>query len=41
MVVPNADPHPLGKDGFDFLGCHVRIVKSRCKGRPYLFGGRR
>ena len=27
----------LGKDGFDFLGCHLRIVKSRFKGRPYLF----
>lgn len=27
----------LGKDGFDFLGCHLRIVKSRFKGRMYLF----
>lgn len=27
----------LGKDGFDFLGCHLRIVKSRFKGRTYLF----
>jgi RNA-directed DNA polymerase len=27
----------LGKDGFDFLGCHLRIVKSRYKGRTYLF----
>jgi len=27
----------LGKDGFDFLGCHLRIVKSRFKGRAYLF----
>src|SRR5436190_10400758 len=27
----------LGKDGFDFLGCHLQIVKSRFKGRTYLF----
>ncbi len=27
----------LGKEGFDFLGCHFRIVKSRFKGRSYLF----
>ena len=27
----------LGKDGFDFLGCQLRIVKSRFKGRTYLF----
>lgn len=27
----------LGKDGFDFLGCHLRIVKSRFQGRTYLF----
>ncbi len=27
----------LGKQGFDFLGCHLRIVKSRYKGRTYLF----
>jgi group II intron reverse transcriptase/maturase len=27
----------LGQDGFDFLGCHLRIVKSRFKGRTYLF----
>jgi RNA-directed DNA polymerase len=27
----------LGKDGFDFLGCHLRIVKSRFKKRTYLF----
>ncbi|MBK8097152.1 MAG: group II intron reverse transcriptase/maturase [Planctomycetes bacterium] len=27
----------LGKDGFNFLGCHLRIVKSRFKGRTYLF----
>jgi len=27
----------LGNDGFDFLGCHLRIVKSHFKGRTYLF----
>lgn len=27
----------LGKEGFEFLGCHFRIVKSRFKGRNYLF----
>ena len=27
----------LGKDGFDFLGCHLRIVKSHFKGRTHLF----
>jgi RNA-directed DNA polymerase len=27
----------LGKDGFDFLGCYLRIVRSRFKGRTYLF----
>lgn len=27
----------LGKDGFEFLGCHLRIVKSHFKGRTYLF----
>lgn len=27
----------LGKEGFDFLGCHFRIVKSHFKGRCYLF----
>ncbi|HZN64775.1 MAG TPA: group II intron reverse transcriptase/maturase [Tepidisphaeraceae bacterium] len=27
----------LGQDGFDFLGCHLRIVKSHFKGRTYLF----
>lgn len=26
-----------GKDGFDFLGCHLRVVPSRFKGRRYLF----
>ena len=27
----------LGKDGFEFLGCHLRIVRSVFKGRTYLF----
>jgi len=27
----------LGKEGFDFLGCHPRIVRSHFKGRNYLF----
>lgn len=27
----------LGKEGFDFLGCHLRIVKSRYSGKRYLF----
>jgi group II intron reverse transcriptase/maturase len=27
----------LGKEGFDFLGCHLQIVKSRFKGNTYLF----
>jgi len=27
----------LGKGGFDFLGCHLRIVRSHFKGRNYLF----
>jgi len=27
----------LGKEGFEFLGCYLRIVRSRFKGRPYLF----
>ena len=27
----------LGKDGFTFLGCYLRIVRSRFKGKPYLF----
>jgi len=26
----------IGKDGFDFLGCHFRIVRSHFKGRCYL-----
>ncbi len=27
----------LGKDGFTFLGCYLRIVRSHFKGRAYLF----
>ena len=27
----------LGKEGFDFLGCHLRIVRSHFKKRNYLF----
>jgi group II intron reverse transcriptase/maturase len=27
----------LGKDGFTFLGCYLRIVRSRFKGRRYLY----
>lgn len=27
----------LGKDGFNFLGCYLRIVRSHFKGRQYLF----
>jgi group II intron reverse transcriptase/maturase len=27
----------LGKDGFTFLGCYLRIVRSRFKGRCYLY----
>jgi len=27
----------VGKEGFDFLGCHLRIVRSHFKGREYLF----
>jgi group II intron reverse transcriptase/maturase len=26
-----------GKDGFEFLGCHLRVVRSHFKGRSYLF----
>jgi group II intron reverse transcriptase/maturase len=26
----------LGKGGFDFLGCHLRVVRSHFKGRTYL-----
>ena len=28
-------------EGFDFLGCHLRIVRSHSKGRTYLFRGAR
>ena len=28
----------VGKEGFDFLGCHLRIVRSHFKKREYLFG---
>ena len=27
----------IGKEGFDFLGCHFRIVRSHFQGRCYLF----
>jgi RNA-directed DNA polymerase len=27
----------LGKEGFTFLGCYLRIVRSYFKGTPYLF----
>jgi RNA-directed DNA polymerase len=27
----------LRGEGFDFLGCHLRIVRSHFKGRRYLF----
>jgi group II intron reverse transcriptase/maturase len=27
----------VGKDGFNFLGCYLRIVLSKFKGRAYLF----
>jgi group II intron reverse transcriptase/maturase len=27
----------VGKDGFEFLGCHLRVVQSHFKGRRYLF----
>jgi group II intron reverse transcriptase/maturase len=27
----------VGKEGFEFLGCHLRIVRSHFKGRWYLF----
>ena len=30
----------LGKEGFVFLGCYLRIVLSRFKNREYLSGGR-
>jgi RNA-directed DNA polymerase len=27
----------LGKEGFEFLGCYLRIVRSHFKGKAYLF----
>ncbi|GAH84093.1 unnamed protein product, partial [marine sediment metagenome] len=27
----------LGKEGFEFLGCYFRVVRSHYKGRNYLF----
>src|SRR6185295_7265289 len=27
----------LGQDGFTFLGCYLRIVRSRFKGKPDLY----
>lgn len=27
----------VGKDGFDFLGCHFRLVRSHFRGKCYLF----
>jgi group II intron reverse transcriptase/maturase len=27
----------VGKDGFEFLGCHLRVVRSHFKGKRYLF----
>jgi group II intron reverse transcriptase/maturase len=27
----------LGKDGFEFLGCHLRVVRSHFTGRCYLY----
>ena len=27
----------VGKEGFEFLGCHLRVVRSHFKGRNYLF----
>ena len=27
----------IGKEGFDFLGCHFRIVRSHYRGKCYLF----
>lgn len=27
----------IGKEGFDFLGCHFRVMRSHFKGKPYLF----
>jgi RNA-directed DNA polymerase len=27
----------VGKEGFDFLGCHFRVMRSHFKGKRYLF----
>jgi len=27
----------VGKEGFDFLGCHFRVVRSHFRGKSYLF----
>lgn len=27
----------VGKEGFTFLGCYLRIVRSRFRGKPYLY----
>jgi hypothetical protein len=27
----------LGGEGFDFLGCYLRVMRSHFKGRTYLF----
>jgi RNA-directed DNA polymerase len=27
----------VGKEGFEFLGCHLRVVRSHFKGKRYLF----
>jgi hypothetical protein len=27
----------VGKEGFEFLGCYLRVVRSHFKGRNYLF----
>lgn len=27
----------IGKEGFDFLGCHFRVVHSKFRGKSYLF----
>jgi group II intron reverse transcriptase/maturase len=27
----------IGKEGFDFLGCHFRVMRSHFKGKSYLF----
>jgi group II intron reverse transcriptase/maturase len=27
----------LGREGFEFLGCYLRVVRSHFRGKPYLF----